>query len=263
MSPGLNGPMTLFLDRVLRPVLLAILGAAAIIGAPVHADTRCVQEFLKETAFDPGPVDGLWGKKTATAASAFLQQVGEEGRFEVSKGATGQLCDFMTGGRRAGLLAAAKYRVYAVDINPEDLPDSSGMTRFDFSKVNVNRELTITCHFNFTRQPKEEGHYRKPMGNGWVEIENGVLYFDERHHWYTGGLAESEYLIEEANLAVREDGMVVGKTPYFHLVIDPGEVALPPEYVELGFKFEPIDPYPSGMSWFYVDHWQDASATLN
>ena len=100
------------------------------------------------------------------------------------------------------------------------------------------------------------------MASGWVSIESGRLFFDDGHAWRTGGLAEPSYLIEEANLVVRDDGMIVGKTPYFHLFINTGEIALQPEYVELAFKFEPTDPYPSGRSWFHVDDWQDAFIEL-
>ena len=246
---------------MLRSTLTALVLGMALYVMPVNADTRCVQEFLSNTAFDPGPVDGLWGRKTAAAASAFLGQVEAEGQFEVSRDSVGALCAFMTGERRDELLIAARYRVYSIELSPESLPDSFGKTRFDFSAVSVNRDLNSTCLFTFFRKPKE--HTRSDMmASGWVNIQDGKLYFDEEHEWRTGGLAESSYLIEEANLAVQDDGMVVGKTPYFHLFINQGEVALQPEYVELAFKYEPSNRYPNGRSWFYVDDWQDAFIEL-
>ena len=247
---------------MLRSALAVIVCGVASIAMPVHADTRCVQEFLDNTAFNPGPVDGLWGRMTAAAASAFLRQVGAEGQFEVSKSTAGTLCAFMTGERSEELLSAARYRVFSIDLDPQDLPESIAKTRFDFSAVKVDQGLNTSCRFTFFRKPKDDPRTQK-MASGRVNIEDGKLFFDDRHHWETGGLAEASYLIEEANLAVRDDGMVVGKTPYFHLFINEGEIALQPEYVELAFKYEPSDPHPSGRSWFYVDSWQDAFIELN
>ena len=246
---------------MLRAALAAIVWGMALTAMPASADTRCIQKFLDNTAFNPGPVDGLWGRKTAAAASAFLRQVGAEDQFEVSKSAAAELCALMTGERREELLSAARYRVYSIDIKLEDLPESVGRTRFDFSAVKVDQDLNSTCIFNFSRKPKEDPRIEE-MASGWVSIENGRLFFDDGHAWHTGGLAEPSYLIEEANLVVRDDGMIVGKTPYFHLFINTGEIALQPEYVELAFKFEPTDPYPSGRSWFHVDDWQDAFIEL-
>ena len=245
----------------MRSALAIIAWGMALVAVPVNADTRCVQEFLDNTAFNPGPVDGLWGKRTAAAASAFLRQVGAEGQFEVSKSTTGTLCAFMTGERREELLSAARYRVFPIDLEPQDLPESIARTRFDFSAVRVDQGLNSSCRFTFFRKPREERETQM-MAFGQVNVEGGRLFFDDRHHWRTGGLAESSYLIEEANLAVQDNGMVVGRTPYFHLFINDGEVALQPEYVELAFKYEPSDPYPSGRSWFHVDSWQDAFIEL-
>ena len=246
---------------MLRSALAVIVWCMAFSAMPVNADTRCVQEFLDNTAFNPGPVDGLWGRKTAAAASAFLRQVSAEGQFEVSKSAAGTLCAFMTGERREELLSAARYQIYSIELNPQDLPETIAKTRFDFSAVQVDQELNSTCRFTFFRKPKEEQRSQM-MASGWVNIEDGMLFFDDLHEWHTGGLAEPSYLIEEANLAVQDDGMVVGKTPYFHLFINEGEIARQPEYVELAFMYEPSDPYPSGRSWFYVDSWQDAFIEL-
>ena len=204
---------------------------------------------------------GYGAGKTAAAASAFLRQVGAEGQFEVSKGAAGTLCAFMTGERREELLSAARYQVFSIDLDPQDLPESVAKTKFDFSEVQLDQGLNSTCRFTFFRKPKEEPDIEE-MASGWVDVEDGKLFFDDLHEWRTGGLAEPGYLIEEANLAVQNDGMVIGKTPYFHLFINEGEIARQPEYVELAFKYEPSEPYPSGRSWFYVDDWQDAFIEL-
>ena len=165
----------------------------------------------------------------------------------------------MKGERGEELRAKAKYRIYAVQLEHDDLPTSIVKTKYDFSKAAIDAELNESCMFSFHRKPKEDTR-SKQMAFGRVAIDGGRLVFDDKHVWQTGGLADSSYLMDEANLAVEKGGKVVGKTPYFHLFISPGEIAEQPVYVELAFRFEPLGSreYPSGRSWFYVDSWQDA-----
>ena len=41
-----------------------------------EADIRKVQQVLAKCGFDPGPVDGLWGRKTEAAATAYVKRYG-------------------------------------------------------------------------------------------------------------------------------------------------------------------------------------------
>lgn len=41
-----------------------------------EADIQSIQKALIKRGFDPGPVDGIWGKKTAAAAIAFKKSIG-------------------------------------------------------------------------------------------------------------------------------------------------------------------------------------------
>jgi hypothetical protein len=46
---------------------------------------REAQVSLKDEGFDPGPIDGTWGKKSKTAMNAFLESKGRETRQHVDK----------------------------------------------------------------------------------------------------------------------------------------------------------------------------------
>ena len=51
--------------------------------SPINAtaDVLCVQEFLSKTIFNPGVVDGQWGKKTETAVKDYLNYIGQKKRI--------------------------------------------------------------------------------------------------------------------------------------------------------------------------------------
>ncbi|MBT6123307.1 MAG: hypothetical protein HOH48_08070 [Candidatus Puniceispirillum sp.] len=71
-------------------------------------------------------------------------------------------------------------------------------------------------------------------------------------------MADPSYLQDEGNLRLLKDGKPIGKMPYFHLFINQGEVARPPEYVELTKEREQGDKgSPEGVFSFYVDDWQE------
>ena len=45
-----------------------------LVAARTDADVRMVQEKLKDKGFDPGPVDGVWGPRTASALAAYQRK---------------------------------------------------------------------------------------------------------------------------------------------------------------------------------------------
>ncbi len=40
----------------------------------MQADVRAAQEKLKDKGYDPGPVDGIWGSRTAAAVSEYQRK---------------------------------------------------------------------------------------------------------------------------------------------------------------------------------------------
>ena len=128
---------------------------------------------------------------------------------------------------------------------------------FDFSKHEIWTEMpAVGCAFEIQRRPIEDRRL-ETMASGRLKIENGIIEF-RRNSWRTGGMAEPSFLKDEGNLRVLLDGSPIGKMPYFHLFINQGEVALPPEYVELTKEREQGDKgSPEGVFSFYVDDWQE------
>ena len=133
---------------------------------------------------------------------------------------------------------------------------------FDFSKHKIWTDMPeVGCFFEIQRRPIEDRRL-ETMASGRLKIENGIFEF-RRNSWRTGGMAEPSYLKDEGNLRVLLDGSPIGKMPYFHLFINQGEVALPPEYVELTKEREQGDKgSPEGVFSFYVDDWQEGLLSI-
>ena len=128
---------------------------------------------------------------------------------------------------------------------------------FDFSKYKIWTDMPeVGCFFEIQRRPIEDRRLEN-MASGRLRIKNGVFDF-RRHSWRTRGMADPSYLQDEGNLRLLKDGKPIGKMPYFHLFINQGEVARPPEYVELTKEREQGDKgSPEGVFSFYVDDWQE------
>lgn len=64
---------------ILRPLVWAIAPVTFAIGmnAATPDEVRETQTALNELGFDPGVVDGLWGRRTESALVAFLESIGE------------------------------------------------------------------------------------------------------------------------------------------------------------------------------------------
>ncbi|MGE4612231.1 MAG: hypothetical protein AAED33_12735 [Paracoccaceae bacterium] len=225
-----------------------------------HADVRCVQEFLSETPFDPGPIDGMWGRKTSSALTGFFEQTGENIDGGFGKSNTDAVCSLFQSERRSELLASVAYRIYPIEIDPKSLSVSGSQTAFDFSNSNIAKNLYSACSFSIDRLVKHDGRVEQ-LATGKLEINAGRIEFG-KHRWRTKGLADESYLLEEANLAVSESGMVIGKTPYFHLFVGPGEIDQQPLYVTLSSNFESSSDFPNGNSIFLVNNWQDGMLRL-
>ena len=133
---------------------------------------------------------------------------------------------------------------------------------FDFSKHNIWTEMhQVDCSFEIQRRPIEDQRI-ETMASGQLRIENGVYNF-LRNNWRTRGMADPSYLQDEGNLRLLKDGRPIGKIPYFHLFINQGEVARPPEYVELTKEREKGDRgSPEGVFSFYVDDWQEGLLSI-
>ncbi len=210
--------------------LLGSLSVIVMFSGPALSDVACIQRFLSTTAFDPGPIDGAWGRKTETALQGLIEQLDLELDYEVSPGNSDQFCSYFEGPDGEQIAAQAMMRDYGIAINLDQLSAFTRTTVVDFSQVSVADDLNMSCRFTIERQVREDMSRIELMASGQLEIVAGIIEF-ATHSWRTRGLASEEYLQEEAVLAIDEEGAINGTMPYFHLFIDAGEVALPPEYV--------------------------------
>ena len=226
---------------------LPLLIAGLIFGAAAQADVRCIQAYLAETAFDPGPVDGLWGSRTAAALEGFVAQTGVEIEGGVERANSGAVCEVFTADEDGSLQVLGKYRSYPVAIDTDLLADIDP-TYFDFSGFNLYQGPNYRCQFvTYTTWVSKDDTYQS--GSGVVEIVDGRLVFGR--HAYTIGdnpIANQSYLQDMSNLAILDTGQIVGRTPYFWDYTHPGKVALRPSDVVASFRYEPDTRFPEGRS---------------
>lgn len=176
--------------------------------------------------------------------------------YSADRSATAEVCELISGPRRAELMEAAHLRDYGITLDPESYAAASP-TAFDFSGIDVDKDFSGQCRFEIWRILVNENDKSETVAHGSVEIESGTLRFDEgSHQWRLGGLADSSYLASDANLRIDRTGRIVGKAPFFTHFVGPGETAKMPMYVEYSYRHEPEGKYPGGLSWFSSQSWQ-------
>lgn len=128
---------------------------------------------------------------------------------------------------------------------------------YDFSNKDVWEGLNKEkCFFSLSRRVIEDKRIEK-LASGEFSIKNGKVIFG-RNSWNTKGMSSPEYLKNEGNLRVLQNGIPIGKIPFFHLFTNQGEVARPPIYVELSKQRESGDSESvEGRYSFYVDDWAE------
>lgn len=225
------------------------------------ADVRCVQEFLSQSAFDPGAVDGMWGRKTASALASFIDQAGISVEGGLGKENTTEICRVFSEDTAGRLLAKGKYRSYAIDIDSAVLANIDPKF-FDFSDYEIYSGPNLDCAFKILREgPEVGGIFRRAEGE--LEIIDGLLVFN-RHAWMIGHdqLANESYLKERSNLMLLKSGQIVGRTPYFWSYIQEGGASKRPVHATLSDRFEPLGAFPLGNSFFEVPGQHDMTGVL-
>ncbi|WP_029040418.1 peptidoglycan-binding domain-containing protein [Cucumibacter marinus] len=227
------------------------------------ADTRCVQAFLAETAFDPGPVDGLWGGKTETALENAFDQLDRTVEGGTGRNNTDEICALFSGAEADDIRERLAYRFY-----PIELADGAGSgnspTDYDFSGIDVATGYSADrCTFEIRRHLFSEPEAVNVMANGDLVIEEGRVRF-VRTRWRVGGFSGPDDLIEQSNLAIRSDGQVVGRMIYYERYIPDGEVFEPPIYVTLPAHFDKTDgPVANGHTYFNANSWSEGSLRIS
>ena len=247
----------------------AIFTSTAItcfVATQTFANVRCIQSFLSETVFDPGPVDGAWGKKTATALEDYASYHQLTLETEINRKNAEGICTELT--TLDLKLKEPSVRRFNVNITLKDLEEFTGRKQINLSKLNVMRELNYSnCRFTISRQQIETKRIES-LATGMFTIESGLIKFGE-NSWYTGGLADGTYLIDQGVLVFSDDFKLSGSIPYFHLFVSAGEIAERP--LQIDFSKNKEDKTWANLrkdkSWpkvyeFDVDHWQTGMIKL-
>jgi hypothetical protein len=129
-----------------------ILCLATIINyvAPTKAiaNVRCIQSFLSDTVFDPGPVDGAWGKKTAAALQDYASYHELIFTTKIDRKNAMTLCSELKAFQLP--LDAPLVRRFDVNIVLKDLEEFTGRKHLDLSNINVMTMLSQNkCFFRF------------------------------------------------------------------------------------------------------------------
>ena len=241
-------------------IICTSIAIASFVATKTFANVRCIQSFLSETVFDPGPVDGAWGKKTATALKDYASYHQLTLKTEIDRKNAAALCTELKAFQLP--LKAPLVRRFDINIVLKDLEEFTGRKHLDLSNINVMMMLNQNmCWFWISRQ-QIETKWIEELARGEFSVETGRIKFG-KNWWNTGGLADSSYLQEQAALVFSDDFLLNGSIPYFHLFVSPGEIAERPLQIDFE-KTQEDNTWPKHINkliWqrvyrFDVDHWQ-------
>ena len=81
------------MKHILRVAVLAVASLFLTVGAfAADENVRCVQQFLLDNGYNPGPADGGFGPKTAAAAGEYLAGKDDSSLPKFSKATAKQWC---------------------------------------------------------------------------------------------------------------------------------------------------------------------------
>ena len=247
-------------------IICTSIAITSFVATTTFANVRCIQSFLSETVFDPGPVDGAWGKKTATALQDFASYHELTFKTKVDHKNANSLCTELTALDLK--LNQPSVRRFSVNITLKDLEAFTGRKQIDLSQISVLDDLNYSnCSFTISRQQIETKRVES-LASGMFTIESGLIKFG-KNSWYTGGLADGSYLIDQGVLVFSDDFKLSGSIPYFHLFVSAGEIAERPlqidfsesEEDETWSKLRKDNNWPKVYT-FDVDHWQTGMIKL-
>ncbi len=84
----------------------------------LSADTSilCIQKFLKKTVFEPGLLDGVWGKQTESSINSLLDQAGMlKPNQEISALDAKEVCNLLHSSKSDELLESGKFKVFRIE----------------------------------------------------------------------------------------------------------------------------------------------------
>ena len=133
-------------------LLVALLSTFQIIWVQrSYGNITCIQEVLSNTVFNPGPIDGAWGKKTETAVKDYFNYMGIKVNFPITKQNSQNICsEIQSHDTKKPNLS---YRKFHIEINKSDLENFLGRKLFDFEKYDLALNVSDQdCSFRIIRK---------------------------------------------------------------------------------------------------------------
>jgi cytohesin len=128
-------------------IILSVSLIQTISAESSHDDVHQVQKRLRELGYDPGPADGIWGKKTTLAVKLFQRDKGlpvtgkldARTRAELMNKKPPSKRSFFEAVKRDDIIAVKALIAAGVDVN---VSDKSGETPLHLSAVRGYYEIT-------------------------------------------------------------------------------------------------------------------------
>jgi hypothetical protein len=202
----------------MRALFLSILVALGLC-APVAAadDFGCIATYLSGSSYALGKAKSLT-REAIEIAERFRTELDLDGKLPALSAETlTAWCAFLSGEGGADIQPIVALTDYPVAIKGlEEIDDGIGKVPFDFKPFKLTARYDgQTCFFALATPLR--------MAEGQFRIEGGHLFFGEGK-WNTGGSATPE-TFRRFNLALTEEGALVGKFPAYLNIIEQGQTA--------------------------------------
>ena len=102
----------------LTKIILIVLINTLFFAPSLSANTSilCIQRFLKKTVFEPGLLDGVWGKQTESSINNLLDQAGMlKPNQEISALDAKEVCNLLHSSKSDELLESGKFKVFRIE----------------------------------------------------------------------------------------------------------------------------------------------------
>lgn len=203
-------------------LLLALAGPSA-----AASDFACVTTYLADTAYQPAP--GSEEPAILESAAFLRQRLDLADRLpELSSETVDQWCQFIASPEGEFLRAVAALQLYPIRLEGlEEIDDGVGPMPFDFRKYTLaTRYDGLECGYVVA------GPLHKAEGQ--FSIDGGHFRFHDGK-WQIGPGASLD-VFDRFNVAITEQGALVGKLPLYLNVVAEGEVAQETHTVALNGK---------------------------
>jgi len=114
--------------------------------AQAEINTLCIQKFLSKTVFNPGVVNGLWGRGTKNAINELFNQTDKFNLKKIEKADAVEICKILESDRNRHLIEIGQFKRYPIDIT-EIISEEFPQTKFDFSDIKINNNANFVCSF--------------------------------------------------------------------------------------------------------------------